>query len=486
MTKNIRKYFLLPVFISLVLSGCFSPWKGDEATLTLLLGDGSGGRAMAPEKVVHTVELEGPTGKQTIKDVKQQLSVKVAPGYWKISIKASLDGKPYAEGKGGTLVKAGQNNQAEIKMDLVYTVTFDINGAMGTAPEAKTVIADTSITLPSGEGLNKSGFSFNGWNTKAEGDGVNFNAGDSYTVTGNTTLYAKWNPVPKGSTVITINFIEEKDALILKEDYDNIIISTVDQSIKDIFNDLSNTSFNAKVNTGFTANNSPEDIYIQWSIFGSPINLYNNKEEITINAGEYNPGTYELGVKVYINRVPYSAVITFEVRDWIGIKDLNDLKNIGKNRDTMRQKYRLLNEKEIRLPNDWTAIIGPNQTSFNGEFDGDNKKINLGNLSNDNKTTVSDNSTYVISLFAIIGTEGIVKNLELEGSIQASGQNTYVGAVAGIHNGIIQDVAANVSISLGYGAQTDGYDDHDDFPKGIVGQNGQGIVRRCTNTGSVQ
>jgi hypothetical protein len=126
MTGYIRKYLLLPVFISLVLSGCFSPWKGDEATLTLLLSDGHGSRGAAPRGTLHTVVLDGPTGKQTIKDVEQQLSVKVAPGYWNISIKAYLNGKFFAEGKGGLQVKAGQNNQIKITMELLTDIIIDL------------------------------------------------------------------------------------------------------------------------------------------------------------------------------------------------------------------------------------------------------------------------------------------------------------------------------------------------------------------------
>jgi len=411
MTENIRKYLFLPVFISLFLTGCFSPWKGDEATLTLLLGDSRGGRAMAPAGTVHTVELEGPTGKQTIKDVKEELSVKVAPGYWRVSIKAFLvNGKLFAEGNDGLLVKAGQNNQITIEMH-------------------------------------------------------------------------------RATTDITINFPKDgKPELELPEKYknQNIIISSVYNDIQTFFGELFDDSFTVKIK-----NTNREFIEIEWLIWNTLlIDNSENNDEITIRADEHNAGTYELTVKVkrVIDgiKVPYSTTVKFEVRDWIGIKDLNDLKKIGNDQGTMRQKYRLLNEKEIRLPNDWTAIIDPFLTPFNGEFDGDNKKINLGDLGNDNRTTATSNSTSVISLFAIIGTEGIVKNLELEGSIQASGSNTYVGAVAGIHYGIIQDVTAKVSISLGNGAQTDGYADHADFPKGIVGQNGQGIVKRCTNTGSVQ
>jgi hypothetical protein len=74
-----------------------------------------------------------------------------------------------------------------------YTVTFDANGGSGTAPSAQTVQAGSSITLPGGDGLTKTGRNFGGWNTITSGAGTNYNAGASYTVNNNITLYARWS-----------------------------------------------------------------------------------------------------------------------------------------------------------------------------------------------------------------------------------------------------------------------------------------------------
>jgi uncharacterized repeat protein (TIGR02543 family) len=73
-----------------------------------------------------------------------------------------------------------------------YTVTFNANGASGTTPTAQTIGSGSSITLPDGSGLSKTGYTFDGWNTKADGTGTNYNGATSYTVTNNVTLYAKW------------------------------------------------------------------------------------------------------------------------------------------------------------------------------------------------------------------------------------------------------------------------------------------------------
>jgi uncharacterized repeat protein (TIGR02543 family) len=72
------------------------------------------------------------------------------------------------------------------------TVTFNINGGSGTTPSAQTASSGSSITLPGGSGLIRTGYTFGGWNTNSSGMGTNYDAGSSYTVTGTATLYARW------------------------------------------------------------------------------------------------------------------------------------------------------------------------------------------------------------------------------------------------------------------------------------------------------
>ena len=73
------------------------------------------------------------------------------------------------------------------------TVTFNANNATGgTAPAAQTANAGSSITLPGAGNLAKTGFGFGSWNTNAAGTGTNYNAGASYTPSGDSTLYVSW------------------------------------------------------------------------------------------------------------------------------------------------------------------------------------------------------------------------------------------------------------------------------------------------------
>jgi uncharacterized repeat protein (TIGR02543 family) len=85
-----------------------------------------------------------------------------------------------------------------------YTVSFSANGGTGTTPSNITTNAGSAITLPSGSGLSRTGYTFGGWNTNASGNGTNYNAGASYTPTGSITLYAKWDSASSGTKTITL------------------------------------------------------------------------------------------------------------------------------------------------------------------------------------------------------------------------------------------------------------------------------------------
>jgi hypothetical protein len=90
---------------------------------------------------------------------------------------------------------------------VTYTVTFDGNGASGTAPVKQTVNAGTVISLPNKEGLSKGSDIFAGWNERSSGTGTTYAAGASVTVTGNTVFYAQWldSSTPQYSVVFNAN-----------------------------------------------------------------------------------------------------------------------------------------------------------------------------------------------------------------------------------------------------------------------------------------
>ena len=77
-----------------------------------------------------------------------------------------------------------------------YTVTYDTNSSTsGTAPASQSyTTAGTALTIDSNSGaLARTGYTFAGWNTLANGSGANYAAGaTAQTFVASTTLYAKW------------------------------------------------------------------------------------------------------------------------------------------------------------------------------------------------------------------------------------------------------------------------------------------------------
>ena len=72
-----------------------------------------------------------------------------------------------------------------------YEVTFNANGGEGTM-DAQTIYYDASADLTANT-FTRTGYTFKGWNTKADGTGTSYADNASYTMTTEgTTLYAQW------------------------------------------------------------------------------------------------------------------------------------------------------------------------------------------------------------------------------------------------------------------------------------------------------
>jgi hypothetical protein len=210
-----RKTSLFPLFIVhcsllICLAACFSPWQGDKGTVTVTIGSPAGnGRAISwndaydEKDLTHEITLSGGPGHDQKKEVTgvQTVTFSVAPGRWNISVEAYAGNVRIAVGGPVSVeIKPGPNEPVTIEMrqppsSVTYTVTFDKNGGIGEPPLPMTAAAGSSIKLPGAGKLTYNGSSdlvFGGWNTEAEGTGTHYAAGDSYTVNGDVTLWAKW------------------------------------------------------------------------------------------------------------------------------------------------------------------------------------------------------------------------------------------------------------------------------------------------------
>ena len=79
-----------------------------------------------------------------------------------------------------------------------FGVTYNANGASGTAPVNNNYAQGVSVTVTTNSGtLVYSGYALAGWMTKPDGAGISYLPGATFTMgSANVTLYAVWVPQP--------------------------------------------------------------------------------------------------------------------------------------------------------------------------------------------------------------------------------------------------------------------------------------------------
>lgn len=78
-----------------------------------------------------------------------------------------------------------------------FTVTYDANSGSGSVPSS-TGPSNTAMTIAGNTGtpaLERAGFTFGGWNLRADGAGATYAPGSSILPVADTTLYALWTPI---------------------------------------------------------------------------------------------------------------------------------------------------------------------------------------------------------------------------------------------------------------------------------------------------
>ncbi len=111
---------------------------------------------------------------------------------------ADGSGTAYAAGATFKMSTANVTLFARWTQNPTFTVTYDGNTTTtGTVPsDAGKHETGTSVTVKGNTGnLVKTGFTFAGWNTAADGSGTDFNEGSTFKMgSENITLFAQWNP----------------------------------------------------------------------------------------------------------------------------------------------------------------------------------------------------------------------------------------------------------------------------------------------------
>lgn len=97
-----------------------------------------------------------------------------------------------------------------------FDLTYYPNGATGSVYTIEDCKGEITLLSSSDINLNYSydGKKFLGWDTKADGSGTRYDAGDKITVSGDTSLYAQWCTYNESTSTYTISSLEECYAIL--------------------------------------------------------------------------------------------------------------------------------------------------------------------------------------------------------------------------------------------------------------------------------
>ncbi len=135
-------------------------------------------------------------------------TVDLSDGYQVLGKDGNSDYTIQGDFDSGLLVEASDLAVSikDVKIDKTYKVKYDGNGKnSGTVPaEETTLVISSNITVKDNTGeFKRDGYTFEGWNTVADGSGTSYAAGDTFKLLSDTTLYAQWKEVPKETDIIT-------------------------------------------------------------------------------------------------------------------------------------------------------------------------------------------------------------------------------------------------------------------------------------------
>ena len=155
-----------------------------------------------------------------------------------------------------------------------YKVTYDKNTTDdtfdGTLPVDSNNYTDSSneVTVL-GATLTRTDYNFVGWNTQADGEGTDYVAGDKFTITANTTLYAKWEEKTYTVTLVP----PTNGSYVIKDANDNPL------------NDGNYASFEVTNGTVLKYTYSPADGYKfrNWQVNDGTTHTYTSNLSYTIN-----------------------------------------------------------------------------------------------------------------------------------------------------------------------------------------------------------
>ncbi|QSO54259.1 putative Ig domain-containing protein [Alicyclobacillus curvatus] len=211
------------------------------------------------------------------------------------------------------------------------TITYGGNGASGTAPtDSNQYMVGSSATVAGQGDLAKTGYTFEGWNTKADGSGTSYASGASLTVPAyNVTLYAQWLPNPAGlghQNVTQTSWTENWTAVSGASSYDvylnNKHVGTVTQATYDFKGEQPGMTYSvtiASVNGSgvVSAQSNADMVTTLYNPTGAPTGLVHSNVTQTGWTENWGSVTGSTSYDVYLNNNKVGTV-TQAVYDFTG------------------------------------------------------------------------------------------------------------------------------------------------------------------------
>ena len=171
--------------VSSMLSAVYSPvylkavWETEPVSYTLSYNANGGSGSMSSQTVT-----EGQAAK-----LKTNTFTKTGYYFTGWNTRADGSGNSYSDGAYATFY-SNTTLYAQWQKYADPVITFDKNDGSGTTV-TQTVPYGSSATL-NANSFTRTGYTFSGWNTKADGSGTAYGDGASISPSSNVTLYAQW------------------------------------------------------------------------------------------------------------------------------------------------------------------------------------------------------------------------------------------------------------------------------------------------------
>ncbi|MBR6437582.1 MAG: InlB B-repeat-containing protein [Bacteroidales bacterium] len=127
-----------------------------------------------------------------------------------------------------TFTMGTANANLEAVFEAVYTVTYDANGGTGTMTDGNSPYTSGSTVTVLNNTFIRDGYDFSIWNTQNDGNGTDYEYGDEFEITANTTLYAQWAP---GKHTVIVASIGSASEIITAVYGNNVIAESGNASV---------------------------------------------------------------------------------------------------------------------------------------------------------------------------------------------------------------------------------------------------------------